>query len=470
MNVTPFVSWFPIIIAIGLGGRLLDRARAVMLAGLCAVFWVALTVSSTEAGAWSDPLNAAALLAGCAALVAMGAWASEQAATKAAEAASQPSVAAGARRDLSATAPEHAGHRATDESATLPAALETAMEQFDDWLEVHRDDADPWPAFDEFVRGMLYATCRATHVRTYRVLSEEDDLIPLTEPPVDAGARAQLPSPRHGIVGHVVTTGRSYIAFDPSHGALLERLADSSGQAFSTADWCFPITQGSRRIGVVVVGRVSSKDDHAPQPAYLRLVARSVAQFWSMLCETCRSRSAETDDPVSKVLTRAAFVRIGGQALRDSYRQGEPAAVAVVALERLRQLNDTGRWELAEQLVREAAAVMRDKVRSDDLLGCFDESRFLILLRRVDSELASLIAGQLVARLQLLCGDESRWRTAIRVRCGVAGSGREQPDLRTLISAAVAQCHRARQGNVTMSNDVDRSGQPKAIRSEQGAS
>jgi diguanylate cyclase (GGDEF)-like protein len=470
VNVTPFVSWFPIIVAVAFGGRLLDRVRAVMLAGLCTVFWIALTVASSDASSWADPLNAAALLAGSAAIVAMGAWASEQAVAKALTA------EVGAPRDVRVSPVASADAvrvRGQADAGVTPAALESAIEQFDDWLESHRDEADPWPAFDEFVRSTLYATCRATHVRTYRVLSEDDDLIPLTEPPAEAGTRSPVVSARHGIIGHVVTTGRSYMAFDPGHGALLDRMADAGSPAHSTMDWCFPISQGSRRIGVVVVGRVSGMGEQAPQPAHLRLVGQTIGMFWAMLCETCRSRSAETDDPVSKVLTREAFVRLGGQALRDSYRQGEPAAVSVVALERLRQLNDSGRWELADQLVREAAAIMRDKVRSDDLLGCFDESRFLILLRRVDSELAALIAGQLVSRLQHLCADESRWRTAIRVRCGVAGSGREQPDLRSLISSAVGQCHRARKADLTLSSDVDEGGAvgraAAGVPSEQGA-
>jgi diguanylate cyclase (GGDEF)-like protein len=129
-------------------------------------------------------------------------------------------------------------------------------------------------------------------------------------------------------------------------------------------------------------------------------------------------------------------------------------AVVVIALERLRQLNDSGRWEVADELVHEASAALRRKVRLDDRLGRFDGSRFILLLRRVDSELASLIVAQIVSRLTATCGDESRWAASIGVRCGLVGSGTENPDIRTLVSRALVQCHRARKEDTQIASDL----------------
>lgn len=446
MTMAPFLPWFPIILAVGVGGRLLGRTRAVMMAGMCAVFWIALAVASMEPARWTDPLNVAALVAGCAAILAMGAWSGEQA-----DATATADKAPAARASTSRPAAPPAGGAALELSP-----LTDVIEQFDDWLDTHRDHADPWPKFDEFLRQALFSTCHATHVRPYRVLSEGDELLPLGD--VDRHDRHLAPSTRQGVVGHVVTTGRSYLATDPAQGELLRQLADQSPGPNCGMDWCFAISQGNRRIGVVSVGQVFRGPGPAVAPArqraFLRLVERTVSLCWSMLSETCRSRSAELDDPVSKLLIREAFLRTGQQTLKESYRSGEPIALAVVALERLRQLNDTGRWELADELVREVSVQLRDKVRSDDLLGRFDGSRFLVLLRRVDSELAALILNQMLSRLKTLCGDSGRWKTAIEVRCGVVGSGMEQPDLRTLISSAVAQCHRARESGVMLASDM----------------
>ncbi len=128
--------------------------------------------------------------------------------------------------------------------------------------------------------------------------------------------------------------------------------------------------------------------------------------------------------------------------------------MVVIAVEGLRELSDTGRWEVADELATEVSLVLRRKVRFDDRLGRFDDSQFILLLRRVDSELATLIVSQLVGQLTRLCADNERWHTKPMVRCGLVGSGTEQPDLNTLVFRALSQCRRARMEDKTMSSDV----------------
>ena len=93
-------------------------------------------------------------------------------------------------------------------------------------------------------------------------------------------------------------------------------------------------------------------------------------------------------------------------------------------------------------------------MRLDDRSGRFDGSRFVLLLRRVDSELASLIVAQLMSRLETLCGDEARWSVKLGARCGVAGSGTDQPDLKTLVSRALIQGRRARLEDLSVASDL----------------
>jgi len=76
-------------------------------------------------------------------------------------------------------------------------------------------------------------------------------------------------------------------------------------------------------------------------------------------------------------------------------------------------------------------------------------------LRRVDSELARLIVKQAMGRLAALCEDATRWRARIGVRCGLAGSGTEKPDLRTLLCQALAQSRRARVERLAIASELD---------------
>lgn len=93
-------------------------------------------------------------------------------------------------------------------------------------------------------------------------------------------------------------------------------------------------------------------------------------------------------------------------------------------------------------------------MRVDDCLGRFDGSRFVLLLRRVDAELGSLIVGQLLSRLQALCGEELRWGGGVRMRCGLTGSGKQTPDLTALTSRALTHLESARRGGVDFVSDL----------------
>ncbi|MGB2987440.1 MAG: GGDEF domain-containing protein [Phycisphaerae bacterium] len=465
MVVTALLPWFPILLGVGVGGRLLGRTRGLALGALCALFWVVLVQTSAGAAIWGDPWSVATIVSGAVAIAAMGRWSGEM-----------PDALGGGDPRGSKRAVCHVDSPGVCDSALNTGGAETAalqqlsaaIDQFDDWLDTHRNESDPWPKFDEFIRSVMYQCCKATHVKTYRLLSEGEELAPLREP--DPLVEVERLSARRGIVGHVVTTGRSYLAGDRTQGEFVEKLAEGSSDrgarrdsrtsmctstctsTYSAIAWCFAIRQGTRRLGAVIVGQLDIPPEHGKP--LLRAVEQLINQFWSTLVEVIRSRSAIEDDPVSGLCGRAAFFPAAEWSLHESYAHGEPVAVAVIALEGLRELNDTGRWEVADELVREVAGLLRRKVRMDDCLGRFDGSRFILLLRRVDSELASLIVTQIMSRAAAVCGDEARWRTTLAVRCGVVGSGTEQPDLRTLLSRALVQVRRARLEDTAIASDL----------------
>jgi len=322
-----------------------------------------------------------------------------------------------------------------------------AMDRFHRWLSAQTDPADPWPAFGEFARGVLRECCGATHVKIYRLSSNGKELIALRDP--NPLVQTDSLSVRRGIVGHVVTSGRSFIAGDPSHGKLIEELA---GSVETQIAWCFSVHRGSERLGVITVGQC---DPPAPaNKSALALAEHMIAQFWWMTASAVRTRTLEQFDPICGLLSRPAFLRIAQQALTDSYHEGAPVAVAVLGLEGLRGMNDSGRWEIADELLQEISTLLRAKVRAGDLLGRFDGSRFVILLRRVDSELATLIVRQLIAQLSTICDDSARWGAPTQVRCGLTGSGTDRPTMRTLVSQALSQSRRAREQERLIAVDV----------------
>jgi len=435
MTMTLLLPWFPILLATGVGGRLLGRSRGFGLGILCALFWIVLVQASVGMAAWGQGGTVAGIVAGAMAIIAIGGWAGESeadsmTAKEKTEPVAEPALPVdGGRSDGGVE------------------SLGELMEQFDDWLAAHRDNGNPWSSFDEFLRAALYRCCKATHVRPFRLSGDGQELLSLSEPELFTDTPRF--GSRDGIVGHVLTTGRSFLLGDPSQGVLIDQLAAEWPKPLA---WCFVVRRGVERLGVVTVGHLES----APQRNRPLLLAteRAVSQFWATVGDGVRSQTAATCDVVSGLHVREAFFRAAEPALRHSYSQDEPAAVAVVAIEGLRTLNDGGRWDVADDVVREVSAELRRKVRMDDWTGRFDGSRFLLLLRRVDSELATLIVSQLAAKLRTICGDAMRWGASMEVRCGLAGSGMEQPDLRTLVTRALAQCAQARAGGESIASDL----------------
>ena len=431
------LPWFPIILGVGVGGRLLGRSRGFGLGIICAVFWLFLVQASVGVAVWQDPLTLAALLAGCAAIIAMGGWSGEF------------PLSNSMKRGVVNGEPSPASNFIVRETRGDSDILVDAFERFEEWLETYRQDADPWAQFDEFIRNTLRRACGATHTMPLRLASDGAELIPLrTSDPIGEADRV---SPRGGVIGHTLTTGRAFVLGDPTQGELVAKLAEG---VTPPPAWCFAIKQGSQRLGVVVVGQLD-------QPAernlpLFRAVEKLINLWWLTLREICISREAGRGDPVSGLVTRDVFLRIAEQASEESYARGEPVALAIVAVEGLRELNDTGRWDVADELIREIARTLRSKVRLDDGLGRFDGSRFVVLLRRVDSELASLIMGQVLSRLASVCAKVSGHGVDVRVRCGLAGSGMDTPEIRTLLSRALIQYGAARNRGEPIASDFTR--------------
>lgn len=438
------LPWFPILLGVGVGGRLLGRARGFGLGLICALFWIALVQATQGFAVWNDVWTALTLTVGAFAIVMIGGWAGE---TDQPGTADRPSHSEAMLHSTDAGIVVDTGSR-TDRYDRIRAAIE----RFQDWLESHRGLSDPWPDFGEFLRAALYECCQATHVKPYRLLPDAQELQLLRA--TDPFREVERVPARSGILGHVITTGRSFVSGDAMQGELLDRLADETQ---FPASWCFAVAGGPQRFGAVSIGR------HALDPALdrslMHTVEQLVALFWIHLQEVVHGRIAGDDDPVSHLLNREAFFASAEQSLRDCYDQGEPAALAVVTLHGMRQLNDSGRWELSDELIRDVGGLLRRKVRVDDRVGRFDGSRFIWLLKCVDSDLARLIVGQLMDQLKQIVRereeDASRAGAAIGVCCGLTGAGLDKPNLRTLVARALAQGQRARTENVAVATDLD---------------
>ncbi|HPC21214.1 MAG TPA: GGDEF domain-containing protein [Phycisphaerae bacterium] len=327
-----------------------------------------------------------------------------------------------------------------------PAGVADAMcRSFLEWLAEHEDQAELWASFDQLVRELLTEHLGANRVRCYHVRAGAEALQPLS------GGHGEMvgASSRHGVLGHVATSGKEFVAGDPGCGPLLDDLAARADEPWV---WIWPVREAGAMLGLVAVGNL--RQAGAPGVGLRRTVGQLLTIFWRHAACVERWRVVQRTDRGSGVLTRNDFFTLAAHALNDSYQTNEPVVAVVLALEGMRRLDDSGRWEERDRLIERLGCALARRVRSDDLVGRFADDRFVVLLRRLDSGLGRLIAEKMLAAGEECLEQMAGGRENLRLRLGLAGSGHGQPPLEKLLVTAFAAAERARRANVPIATDL----------------
>lgn len=276
-----------------------------------------------------------------------------------------------------------------------------------------------WPAFDRWLRDTLTHVLDARQVRGMHVDEKTRQLSPIHSG-LDLAGCWKHPPP--ALVGHVLTTGRRYLRGDSQHGELIQSLADQWPAHESTSAkapvWLVPIQHRSRVIGLLSVGHLGPHI--LPQPAVLEQVADILQICWSYAALANSLERAQSIDPGSGVLNRSDLTATAEAVLRESREEGEPVVMAVLALEGLRRMDDQGERTERDWLIRQIGHVIHQRLRSDDLVGRFNDDHFVVVLRRVDLSLARLIVGKILQAARNLTASRAGLEDSVHLRCSLS--------------------------------------------------
>lgn len=376
------------------------------------------------------------------------------------DAESQPSVASdavAARRGSSAVRPDR---RAAGMAFTADEVIGAVLEDFAEWSgNLRHDDADAvpsfGPAFDQFVRQTLREHLGARGVRVFRVVADGERLAPLTE-----GASRQTVAARTGIIGHVTTSGRVYVADDPHAGVLVEQLARLERQSAPGGEsrwaWLLPLREARRTVALVAVARLEKRGLGG---ATMADALRDVLQlFWSHVQKIEILARCRCIDRSSGLLHRDALLPRLRAVAGSSTRAGEPLLVLALGIEGLRGLDDSGQWSLRDEVVTRLGRVLQETLRCDDVIGRFSDDRYVVTLRRVDSALGSMVANKVLQAVRRDVLDPLRGpgpAGRLRVRGGLAGSALGDADAELLLERAFALVQSARARGHELATDID---------------
>jgi diguanylate cyclase (GGDEF)-like protein len=108
-------------------------------------------------------------------------------------------------------------------------------------------------------------------------------------------------------------------------------------------------------------------------------------------------RLAALTDPLTGLPNRRAFFSACDRLLAERRRNSAPVTVVVVDLDRFKSVNDTFGHAVGDQVLGVFANVVREQLRSDDIVGRIGGEEFAIVLPNTNASEGSAIAERLRA-------------------------------------------------------------------------
>lgn len=285
-----------------------------------------------------------------------------------------------------------------------------------------------WAGFDQFIRQFLRRSFGATRIRCFAHRSQEVDIQALFDESGALHAGIAVPLER---LRSSLESGRVMIR-DAG-----ERFGEGSVPAAEAPDpdagdwrWVLPIRHRETVTGIVVVGEVSEQARAAESSAE---TAREFIELCWNAFRFIGADSPKADDTPGELLGRAALLGRVNEIVRIA-TEHDPVMVLAVMIEGLRGMDDRGHWAERDALVSQLGRVLSDRVRSDDVVGRFCDDRFVIVLRRLDNRLGTLVAEKLLETIRHDVLDEWGARLVsrpvnaesplhpLRLRAGLAGT------------------------------------------------
>ncbi len=105
------------------------------------------------------------------------------------------------------------------------------------------------------------------------------------------------------------------------------------------------------------------------------------------------------EDSLTPVANRRAFVRQLTRMIAFTHRYGVPASVVYFDINNMKQINDEHGHPAGDAALRHIATVLRDNIRSSDIVGRLGGDEFGVILAQTDAEQAHSKAAALAAAI-----------------------------------------------------------------------
>lgn len=179
--------------------------------------------------------------------------------------------------------------------------------------------------------------------------------------------------------------------------ALLRVIQSRAPDVVSGPDGCtlfVPLVVRGGTVGILAISR--SRREMAGEEIR---VTMSMADYLALALSNARlyqrmQQRAEVDQ-LSGVLTRRAFLETAEQLVDESFHKREPVCCLILDVDHFKSINDTYGHPVGDQTIRTLGAIMRDSLRSTDLVGRFGGEEFCAVLSETPMERGRDVAERL---------------------------------------------------------------------------
>jgi diguanylate cyclase (GGDEF)-like protein len=133
----------------------------------------------------------------------------------------------------------------------------------------------------------------------------------------------------------------------------------------------------------------------------LSLTAYSALSFLGLRDDNQRLKALLSTDPLTAAASRAHFAAIVTRAIGEAQRLGQPLTVLMLDLDHLKRINDGHGHGAGDEALRRFAALCREQLRAEDLLGRLGGDEFAACLPGATVEVAEARARMLLTTLGL---------------------------------------------------------------------
>jgi diguanylate cyclase (GGDEF)-like protein len=147
-------------------------------------------------------------------------------------------------------------------------------------------------------------------------------------------------------------------------------------------------------------------------------------------------RRASEIDPTTGLMVRRAFARQLNAAIQESRRHGRPLTLALIDLDRFKQVNDDQGHMAGDRVLEGIGALMRRSFRVYDIMGRWGGEELIVALPGESPKVGAGVVERLLAEVRELPFEGERGTFHVSFTAGIASCPDDGDTLESLVSVA----------------------------------